>query len=333
MHDYEVVTDFEGLEKISVRNKIPFAGSIEIITKCNFNCIHCYIPEHLKQMDTKMILKSIDEMKKMGVFELTLTGGEIFLHKDLFRVISYARKLGMRVTLFTNLSLIDETVAQKLSELYVNEISTTIFSLNSKINDSITQKSGSLESILKAIRILKRYGVHIEVKVPIMKQNQKEYKSIEKFCEDNNLTITYSTAITKRTNGDREPCKYKLDFNELCAWYKNNDCKKNAKKFELEANMCNAICNSIHIDVDGNVFPCISFPYVIGNIHNNNLCDIWKLSDERKKLLELKKKDLKDCITCEIREYCGRCPGLAYAEDGDMLGCSTIDREIAYAKQ
>ena len=333
MNNYEIVTDFEGLERISAKKQIPFTGSIEIITKCNFNCIHCYIPEHVNQMDTEIIFQTIDAMKKMGIFELTLTGGEIFLHKDIMQIIEYARKKGMRVTLFSNISLIDEIIAKRLSELYISEISTTIFSLDGEINDRITQKSGSLFKILKAIEYIKKYNIELEIKVPIMKQNKNAYSKIREFCKNNKIKVSYSTAITQRTNGDKEPCKYKLDFDECCEWYKYNDSKIARRPFGIEEHMCNALCNSVHIDVNGNVYPCISFPYIIGNIYANDLYSIWKKSDERKRLLMLKKKDLKSCTKCELKEYCVRCPGLAYAENGDMLGCSTIDREIAIARQ
>ena len=36
-------------ELISQAKKIPVKGSIELLYKCNLNCIHCYIPEEFKK--------------------------------------------------------------------------------------------------------------------------------------------------------------------------------------------------------------------------------------------------------------------------------------------
>lgn len=44
----------------------------------------------------------------MGVFELTLTGGEIFCGPDIMEIIAKARSMFFKVILFTKVSLLDE---------------------------------------------------------------------------------------------------------------------------------------------------------------------------------------------------------------------------------
>ena len=43
----------------------------------------------------------------------------------------------------------------------------------------------------------------------------------------------------------------------------------------------------------------------------------------------IKKSDLKECQGCEISNFCTRCPGNALIEDGNLLGCSTLDKRFA----
>ena len=43
---YEEVKDPKIMQITAKENGAPYSAIIEIITKCNFNCEHCYIPEH-----------------------------------------------------------------------------------------------------------------------------------------------------------------------------------------------------------------------------------------------------------------------------------------------
>ena len=86
------------------------------------------------------------------------------------------------------------------------------------------------------------------------------------------------------------------------------------------------------IDVHGNVYPCNSFLYLYGNIFSNSLFDIWYNLPERKNLKQIKKKDLKKCIKCEMNTICTRCPGLAYSEIGNIYDCSKWSNKISIAR-
>ena len=43
----------------------------------------------------------------------------------------------------------------------------------------------------------------------------------------------------------------------------------------------------------------------------------------------VRESQLPICSTCTIQKYCQRCPGLAYLEDGDLLGPSERACELA----
>lgn len=78
-------------EKARKNNRILNA-SIELLTQCNCNCIHCYHYEHQNNGPSyQQCLFIIDELQKAGVLDLQLTGGEIFLRKDLLSIVDYIR--------------------------------------------------------------------------------------------------------------------------------------------------------------------------------------------------------------------------------------------------
>lgn len=57
---------------------------IEITSKCNERCIHCYIPHENKvhSMDSNLFYNIINQCKNMNLLHLTLTGGEPMLHDE-----------------------------------------------------------------------------------------------------------------------------------------------------------------------------------------------------------------------------------------------------------
>jgi radical SAM protein with 4Fe4S-binding SPASM domain len=68
---------------------------------------------------------------------------------------------------------------------------------------------------------------------------------------------------------------------------------------------------------NGDVDPCVFFPYTVGNIINENFEKIWN----NNVLKELRNKDIlkNNCGKCDYRYYCGGCRARAYSYTGDYL--------------
>lgn len=78
----------------------------EIIEKCPNNCKFC---SSNSCIDKKRIIQ-FEDFKRVidyfesegGIEELSLSGGEPFLHPDLFKMVEYAKSKGIRVVIFTS---------------------------------------------------------------------------------------------------------------------------------------------------------------------------------------------------------------------------------------
>src|SRR5207237_6530518 len=88
---------------------IALGVQLDITYRCNERCIHCYLDhDDHGEMTTAEIKDLLVQLADAGVFFLTLSGGEIFLRKDLFEIIEHARKLMFSVKLKTNAVMIRE---------------------------------------------------------------------------------------------------------------------------------------------------------------------------------------------------------------------------------
>lgn len=300
---------------------IPASVTIEVGTQCNMRCKHCYIPDHGN--DTLRIDELEDiftQLRKMGTFEIVLTGGEIFIRDDAVEIIKMGRKYGFDIIIFSNASLISEEIARALSECYIGMFSTSIYSMDEKIHDGITGMNGSLQMTLSGLSLLKKYSVPVEVKTMLMKENFTGLKDIRRYCKENNFGCLASPYLFCRSDCSKDPIELRMDSVELNSVMPIVDeiigfspQVRNADDY-----MCPTLQHSFGISAAGKVYPCNAMFYEVGDIRESRLSEIW-LSEKLSKIKQIRFKDLPKCSKCDISDYCVRCAGIALGETGNML--------------
>lgn len=168
----------------------------------------------------------------------------------------------------------------------------------------------------------------------MLKNNKFEYRKLIPYCKEKGFAYIPSTLITSKMNGNKSTTSLRLEsddfsivFKEIEKYLKKEDIF--FEKFDENNSPCPAIRYAINIDSQGDVYPCNSFYFKVGNIYENDLEYIWNHSEGYKYLNGLKNSSSKECGKCDMRDYCTRCPGHALLEDGDLLGCSSIDKRHA----
>lgn len=123
-----IVIMFKKIEDISIEKRYMRNAIIEITNKCNWKCKHCYLEGREESiLPTEKIYDIFIQLRKLGVYQLTLTGGEIFTRKDIFDIIEKARSMGFKLNLFSNALLLNQEIANKLASYNINSFSSTIF--------------------------------------------------------------------------------------------------------------------------------------------------------------------------------------------------------------
>lgn len=72
-------------------------------------------------MNIETVKKLLYDLRALGTFDITFTGGEIFLRQDLFEIIEIAINLNFRINLLSNASILDKQKIEKLANLYIAE--------------------------------------------------------------------------------------------------------------------------------------------------------------------------------------------------------------------
>ncbi len=108
---------------------VPISVHVDLTWRCNERCIHCYLDhDDQGEMTFAEVNGLLEQMAEVGVFLLTLSGGEPLLRKDFFAIVRRARELMFNVKVKTNGILIREKQAAMLRELGVENIQISVYS-------------------------------------------------------------------------------------------------------------------------------------------------------------------------------------------------------------
>jgi AdoMet-dependent heme synthase len=333
----------EQLTEKALKKNIPLSVQLDLTYRCNERCVHCYLDhEDHGEMTTAEIKHLLDEMAEAGVFILTLSGGEIFVRKDFFEILEYARlNRQFCVKLKTNAIMIHQSEAARIRDIGVQSVQISIYSHRPEVHDAITLVPGSLKRSLDAARFLKAQGLRVIFANVLMVHNLQDYQGVRALAEEMGIECTLDPTITPMMDGDRSVLNLGIrqdslrevfrdkvligDVDEFCAIAAPED--ENA----LAALPCSAGHTACYVSPYGDVFPCVQFPLPTGNVRSQKFLDIWRYSDRMNEVRSIRLKDLTTCTSCSHVTGCSRCPGLAFME-GNMRGPSSLDCEKSFAR-
>ena len=162
--------------------------------KCNLKCVHCYAnagfeksPGELSELE---IFRTVDDLKRMGLPVVILSGGEPMLHQDIYSISKYIDDAGIRVTLSSNGTVIDEKAAFKLAESGVKYVGISLDGYGEK-NDLFRGVKGAFENALNGLKNVKKAGMMSGIRFTVTRYNVDdlplvfelgEELGIDRFC-------------------------------------------------------------------------------------------------------------------------------------------------------
>jgi radical SAM protein with 4Fe4S-binding SPASM domain len=277
------------------------------------------------------------------VFFLILSGGEIFLRKDLFEIVEYARKLLFAVKLKTNAVMIRDAKAKRIAALGVESVQISVYSHRAQVHDAITKVPGSFRRTIEGATLLKSNGVRVSFANVLMKHNAGDYPQVQALAAELGVGYHVDPTITPMMDGDRSILDLNITPGELEQVFHESTLVGNAEEFcappagplaeadALDTLPCSAGHTACYISPYGDVFPCVQFPLLSGNVRKTRFLDIWQGSLQLKEVRAITMADLQGCSSCAHGSSCSRCPGLAHME-GNMRGPSIQDCEKSFAR-
>ena len=143
---------------------------------CNEKCIFCNITqrpgEEWKTLSTQEAKKKIDSFAQEPERELSFTGGEPTIRKDLFELIGYAKEKGIkRIQIQTNALVITKDYAQQLKKNGLDNAFVALTSNQANVHDKLTGLKGSYKKTLSGIDNLLKADIEVTVNIVVNKLN------------------------------------------------------------------------------------------------------------------------------------------------------------------
>lgn len=315
------------LEKYRALNTIH-GVMLEVTHRCPCNCVHCYqARNHDDELSLDEISDLFTQLREEGTINIGISGGEPFMRKDIAGILGSAKKNGFFISILTTGVLIDRAEADMLEQLHVFNAEISLLGATPETHDTLMKHPGAFDRMLRAVSLLREKQINVALKSTIMRGNFRELSEMAALCERLHVPFQANLMVSPRVDGDPAPLALALSREEIATLDREfltgglipgEDMKGGAML------TCNAGKNTAGISPQGDIYPCILMRKKIGSMRERTLRDIWHDHPDPflATLRAIKPEDVVECVTCELRTHCRRCPGVTYLETGSPSGKS-----------
>lgn len=301
---------------------------IELTSKCNERCVHCYIPHEYKlyNIEDRLYYSVLEQLADMGVLSVTLSGGEPMMHPHFKDFLNAAKKYDFYVTVLSNLTLLDDEMISIMKEGNISSVQVSLYSMIPEHHDAITKLNGSFEKTKNAILKLIENDIPVQVSCPTMKGNKDDYADVLNWCHEHKIRAHTDYIMMAKYNHQTDNLANRLSIQEVGNVIKSvvdgdidyqrviasPDFIKHCNEYQFngERRLCGVGISKCCMVANGNVYPCPGWQeMILGNLNDNSLEEIWNSSEKIKWLRGLKMKDLGngECCKCDKAAFCAPC--------------------------
>jgi SynChlorMet cassette radical SAM/SPASM protein ScmE len=322
-------------------------------------CQYCFYADEMvarTNLPTERWLSFFEELGRLGVMTVCLTGGEVFTRPDLFELIDGIIANRMRYSLLSNGTLITEETLKQFEigkrRQRLDSIQISVDGSSAEVHDLSRPKS--FGRALRGLKLLKEAGYPVTVRVTVNRHNVDDLENVAHLLlEEVGLSSfstneAYACGATDRTEGNiiltpaqREKAMEVLT--RLADQY-NNRISALAGPLVMGREMamidemlacgqiswpgrgtlcaCGGVFAQLAVMHDGTIVPCIAMTLPIGMIGIDSLREIWQnhpVMQAMRARREIPLSSLESCQGCTYQGFCtGGCPAGALYNNGDF---------------
>jgi MoaA/NifB/PqqE/SkfB family radical SAM enzyme len=251
--------------------------SIDVTSKCNMACKHCYAEPFLrkKEIDLISLKRTMDELYDMGVFHYVLQGGEPIVDKiRLEKIVEMCRPEESFLTLVTNGWEMSRENILWLQRIGIDKLA---FSLDSGIESEhdLNRREGSFKRVLQAIDETVDIGLDVSVSTVVTHQSlySESFNKVYELLKEKRLRFDVQIAEpVGKWDGRADLLITKEDALYIKRLQKESPKTWNGRdmiKRDIycgDCDHCPAGKEFMAISADGNLLPCNFLQFTLGRI-------------------------------------------------------------------
>ena len=308
---------------------------------CQLRCRHCSSSSELRRPDELTTAEArglFDQLAVAGVVDLSISGGEPLLRKDIFELIEYAKYMGFAVGLGSHGAKLSKSQATHFREAGLDRFQVSLDGLVSA-HETLRRFPGLFWRALAAIELALSAGLRVHVCCTINRLNVRELGALVELAAQHGVHRVNFSRYVPTGRGTEE-----LDIPDTEWQNVARQCIELRKQYRGTLEITSHLAQQILVDEDvrtmpghigcqagagqgcvttnGTVYPCVLLPIPLGSIRDRPFREIWASSPVNQALRN--RANLKGkCGTCAVRDRCGGCRAVAYTRTGDYLAPDT----------
>ena len=310
----------------------------ELTRSCNLACVHCRASAangpHEGELSTGECRKIIDEIVSFSTPTVILTGGEPLMRPDLFDIVEYGEKKGLRMVIAVNGTLVDEDTALRLKDAGIRRVSLSVDGRDGQSHDSFRGVAGSFDAVTNAAGILLKTGLPFQINTTVTALNVNELDDIYSLARSIGAVAWHVFLLVpvgrgkelkgkELSAGDYEEVlhhlrrietKNELEIKVTCAPHYYRIVAEDGGTPQSAG--CLAGKSFMFISHRGQAQPCGYLEIDCGDVRRDGVKKVWEESEIYRNLRDLSSYRGK-CGGCRYIRICGGCRARAYEATGD----------------
>jgi radical SAM protein with 4Fe4S-binding SPASM domain len=328
-------------------NRQPVDGTFELTERCNLACRMCYVRQcagdaarRAGELTPAQWLELARAAVDNGMVFLLLTGGEVFLRPDFFEIYAPLTRLGLILTLFTNGTLITESIAARLAAAPPSRTEITLYGATAGTYEAVTGVPGSYARCCAGIEALVKHRVPLGLKSTLTRRNVGELEAMRQMAHNWGLPFSAGWLLSNRRDGalsDVADCRISaadcvaLEATDRASATEWTEAALREGSVGNDHNFyCQAGKAAFVVNPRGEMNPCIDLSLPAARPLDIGFRAAWAqvpaFVDSAPPLDPL-------CLACDARSYCPRCPAWSQLESGTLTQPVPYLCELARARQ
>lgn len=334
-----------GFRARAASSRIPVTAMLELTSRCNLRCRHCYLGDQADQGEkrerersTEQVKASLKEWAEAGCLYLTITGGDPMVRKDFAEIYRAACELGLLVTVFCDGILVDDSIVQLFSEYPPLLVEISVYGATQETYERVTRVPGSYARAWTGIRRLHANGIRVGLKTMLMTLNEHEWAAMENQAAEAGLAFRFDAAVfpclpeasngplSLRVSPEKVVKHDAANVERLEKWADNVAVQRERPESE-SLYQCGAGRTAFYADPYGALSPCLMTIQYRYDAKGRSFNDVWL--NDLGKICRRKRTKNGGSLVGPMRGACSHCPAMNYIETGNEETEAAYMREIA----
>ena len=324
---------YDSLNDIYSKNNRPLSLKIEITNNCNLKCVHCYAREEkCIFLEKERIFQILLQAKSLGIVFLHFSGGECLTHPFFLEIYLYAFKLGFKISILTNGTLLTDDIIKILTNKKPYMVEISIYGTNEKISESVTGNRLAYKTTFKNIEKLKKNQINIFLKYILMDLNKDSLIPFLIYVKTNGINYKiYHNIMPTKNNDDWLNLQVSNFTKELLNYYMiENYPEMMLSEAPLSFKNCNAGKTYFNINCKGELYFCDFLSDISVKIINLGNA-ISNLQDHMSSCFE--QLNINTCTNCYKVSVCDTCIASIANSDKKHDNCRNATYRYEIKKQ